>query len=134
MDAVVIKPSEKLPELGTVENPVVFFDGEDAFVSYEVSRRRGGGIAVIAFRDVTEFRVTPMNVEGLRQCRYPINAWEFNEIINAEETAGWIASKPRYWFISFNDVTIEVIFGHVTLMVHDIVGTSRQQVLLRILN
>jgi len=71
---------EAFPEIGTVENPAVFYDGRDAFVCYEASIRSGGGNVVLKFEDVIELRKTPINVEGLRECRYPVNPWAFNEV------------------------------------------------------
>lgn len=130
----VIQPPENLPDIGTVENPVTFYDGEDVFVAYEVSHRRGGGVAVVAFKGIIDFRITPMTSEGLRQCRYPIKAWRFSEIHNAAEINQWKVLKPRYWFVSFNDVTLEILFEDVTLMLHDTKATSRRQALLNALN
>lgn len=115
----VSSPKEAFPELGTVANPAVIYDGNDAFVCYETSVRAGGGNVVIKFGEVIEFRITPMNVEGLKDCRYPINPWTFNEVLEGAETTGWTALNPRFWLISFNDVTIEVLFETVSLISRD---------------
>ena len=47
-----------------------------------------------------------MNVEGLKECRYSVHPWSFNEIVGGEETSKWKALNPRFWLISFNDVMI----------------------------
>jgi hypothetical protein len=115
----VVDPQEAFPELGTVANPAVLYDGSDAFVCYEASYRAGGGNVVLKFGDIIDFHITPMNVEGLKECRYPVSPWAFNEIIGGEETAKWEVLSPRLWLISFNDVTIEVLFETVSLVCRD---------------
>lgn len=118
----VAVPREAFPELGTVSNPAVLYDGHDAFVCYEASVRAGGGNVVIKFGGVIDFRVTPMSVEGLTGCRYRVRPWAFNEIVGGEETSKWRAFNPRFWLISFNDVMIEVLFETVSLISRDTEG------------
>ncbi|OCI96433.1 hypothetical protein A6U86_34205 [Rhizobium sp. AC27/96] len=115
----VSSPQEAFPELGTVENPAVLYDGNDAFICYEASPRVGGGNVVIRFGQVIDFRIIPMNVEGLKGCRYPVNPWSFNEISQCEETSKWKALNPRFWLVSFNDVMVEVLFETVSLLSRD---------------
>ena len=114
----VSSPLEAFPELGTVTNPAVLHDGTDAFLCYEASPRAGGGNVLIKFGQVIDFRVTPMNVEGLKGCRYPAKPWAFNEILGPE-TSKWKAVNARLWLISFNDVMIEVLFETVSLVSRD---------------
>ncbi|MEF0944311.1 hypothetical protein [Rhizobium sp. BR 362] len=115
----VLIPQEAFPEIGTVENPAVFYDGNDALVCYEASIRSGGGNVVVKFGRITDFRITPVNIEGLRECRYPVNPWAFNEVIGGSEITRWRSLKPRLWLISFNDIMIEVLFETVALIGHD---------------
>lgn len=129
----VVFPQEVFPELGTVANPAVFYDGNNAFVCYEASVRAGGGNVVIKFSDVIDFRITPMNVDGLKDCRYPIKPWAFNEILDGEETSQWKVLDPRFWLISFRDVTIEILFDTVTLINHDAEGGSQHKTLINVL-
>ena len=129
----VLSPEEAFPELGTVANPAVIYDGNDAFVCYEASNRAGGGNVVIKFGDVIDFRITPVNAEGLKDCRYPVNPWTFNEVLEAAETRDWTALNPRFWLISFNDVTIEVLFETVSLVSRDTKGGSPHTTLIGIL-
>ena len=121
----VVEPKEAFPEIGTAENPAVLYDGNDAFLCYEASVRSGGGNVVLKFGNVIDFRVSPMNVEGLQECRYPIHAWHFNEVAGSEETAKWTPLSARLWLMSFNDVTIEALFETVSLIVHDVKGGRR---------
>lgn len=112
----VSTPQEDFPELGTVANPAVLYDGNDAFVCYEASVRAGGGDVVIKFGAVIDFRITPMNVEGLKECRYPVHPWTFNEIFGGKETSQSRPLNPRFWLISFNDIMVEVLFETVSLV------------------
>jgi len=73
----------------------VFFDRNDAYVCDEASLRAGGNV-VLKFGDVIDFQITPLNVEGLKECRYPIQPWAFNEILDSEETSRWKALIPRF--------------------------------------
>ncbi|MGR6431006.1 hypothetical protein ACU5AY_08820 [Rhizobium sp. PAMB 3174] len=107
---------ESFPELGTVANPAVLFDGNNAFVCYEASAAAGGGNVVLEFGNVIDFRIAPLNVEGLREYRYPIQPWAFNEIWDSEETTRWKVLSPRFWLLSFNDVTIEILFKTVSVI------------------
>ncbi|NTF32942.1 hypothetical protein G6L88_12860 [Rhizobium skierniewicense] len=115
----VSSPEEAFPELGTVANPAVIYDGNDAFVCYEASARAGGGNVVIKFGEVIDFRITPMSVERLKDCRYPVNPWTINEVLEGAEATDWKALNPRFWLISFNDITIEVLFETVSLVSRD---------------
>ncbi|MHC1548799.1 hypothetical protein [Phyllobacterium sp. K27] len=126
-------PIEALPELGTVSNPAVLYDGNDAYVCYETSDRTGGGNVVLKFGGVIDFRMTPMTAEGLRECRYPIKPWAFNEVFGGEETMRWRALDPRFWLISFNEVTIEIIFETVSIITHDGEGCTPKDTLLHTL-
>lgn len=83
----VITPHESFPEPGTVENPAAFYDGEDAFLCYATSGRLGVGNVVLRFAEVIDFRLTPLNVDGLATCQYPISPWAFNEVIESEKAA-----------------------------------------------
>lgn len=125
---------EGFPELGTVDNPAVHFDGNDAFVCYEASARAGGGNVVLRFRNVIDFHITPLNVEGLKGCRYPIQPWAFNEILDSEEASQWKALSPRFWLISFNDLTIEILFNTVSLLSRDTEGGSQHKTLINALS
>ena len=115
----VTTPHEAFPEIGTVENPAVLFDGHDAFVCYEASVRAGGGNVVLKFGAVIDFRINPETVEGLEAFRYPVAPWAFNEVEGSEETARRQVLNPRFWIISFNDVMIEVLFETVSMIHHD---------------
>jgi hypothetical protein len=113
---VVATPKENFPAIGTVANPSMFLDGRDLFLCYETALDRRGRNAVIKFSDVIDFRVSPMNVDALPECKYPIGYWAFNEILNAEELERWKVLEPRLWMISFRDITVEVIFENVELL------------------
>jgi hypothetical protein len=75
-----------------------------------------------------------MNVEGLKGCRYPVDPWAFNEIFASEEISEWKALDPRFWFISFNDVMIEVLFETVSLISRDAEGRPQHGTLIRALS
>ena len=112
--AQVVTPREAFPELGTVANPAVLYDGDSVFFCYEASVRAGGGNVVLKFAGVIDFHLTPMNVDGIGKCRYRIESYDFNEIIDCAEIDKWKILNPRFWIISFNDVTIEVLFRSVS--------------------
>jgi hypothetical protein len=130
----VTSPREAFPEPDTVCNPAVFYDGSDAFVCYEASERAGGGNVVLKFGEVIDFRVTPMNVEGLEKCRYPVEPWAFNEIFCCEETIRWKVLGARLWLISFNDVMVEVIFETVSLISRDANARSQDTTLMNVVS
>ncbi|RVH23527.1 hypothetical protein CN211_32770 [Sinorhizobium meliloti] len=123
-------PPEAFPELGTVSNPAILYDGHDVLVCYEASVRAGGGNVVIKFGEVIDFRIRPMSVHGLKECRYRVSPWAFNEIVGAEETSEWKALNPRFWLVSFNDVMIEVLFETVSLISRDTEGGPQYRTLI----
>ncbi|RUM02145.1 hypothetical protein [Rhizobium chutanense] len=130
----VVTPEEAFPHIATVGNPAAFFDGYDAFLCYEASVQPGGGNVVLKFADVIDFRITPMNVEGLRACRYPVKPWAFNEIVGSEEAAKWKVFNPRLWLISFQDITIEVLFETVSFISLDTERAVPQSTLIDVVN
>jgi hypothetical protein len=129
----VTSPQEAFPELGTVANPAVHFNANDVFICYEASERSGGGNVVLKFGDVIDFRITPMNVESLKACRYPVNPWTFNEVVGGEETTRWKALNQRLWLISFNDLMVEVLFETVSFIIRDTERDSPHRTLIRVL-
>ncbi|MDF1635129.1 hypothetical protein [Mycoplana sp. MJR14] len=129
----VQSPKENFPEVGTVANPAALYDGDDAFVCYEASGRMGGGNVVLKFNGDIDFRITPMTVEGLGKCRYPVKPWAFNEVIDVEETDQWKALNPRLWLMSFNDVMIEILFETVSLITHGPHGDPQHKTLVSVL-
>ena len=119
-------PQEDLPVIGTVENPAIFFDGSDLMLSYDVAPVAGGGVAILKFSDVIHFEKNPTNVEGLGYAKYPTKAWDFTEVFGSERTTRWKALSPRFWTISFNDVTFEIVFSKVQIVqeTRQVVGPS----------
>ncbi len=107
------RPKEDFPTIGTIEKPAMFFDGYDLLLSYDIAPVAGGGIAILKFSDVIHFEQNPTNVEGLRNALYPTKAWDFTEVCGSERTTKWKALSPRFWTISFNDVTVEIVFSEV---------------------
>ena len=128
----VIVPQELLPALDIVANPSVLYDGEDAYVCYKSADDDGGNV-VLRFSRVIDFRISPMNVDGLKGCRYPIEPWAFNEIIDGEETARWASLNPRFWLISFRDVTIEILFDTVSVVYRGRERVPQSKTLMRVL-
>ena len=107
------RPTENFPLMGTVENPALFSDGRDLFLSYDIAPAAGGGIAILKFSDVIHFEQKPINVEGLGDVASPTKPWDFTEVFGSDRTILWKALEPRFWTISFNDVTVEVVFSKV---------------------
>lgn len=130
----VVTPEEAFPKIATSSNPAAFFDGTDAFICYEVSARPSGGNVVLKFGEVIDFRITPMNVEGLRACRYPVKPWEFNEVVGSEEATKWKSFNPRLWLISFHDIMIEVLFETVSFISLDTESALPHSTLTSVLN
>jgi len=129
----VVVPMESFPEPGTVDNPAALYDGHDVVVCYEASLRAGGGNVVLRFGHVIDFRVSPVNVDALGDCRYPIEPWAFNEILGGEETSRWQVLGPRFWMISFRDVTIEILFETVAFISRDSEGGPQHKTLIKVL-
>ncbi len=112
MSVTYADPVENFPAIGTVENPSTFYDGRDLVLSYEIAPVAGGGIAVLKFHQIFDFRISPMNVEGLANAKHPTRAWAFTEVFGSDKTEYWNvkALNIRFWTISFNDVTVEIVF------------------------
>lgn len=115
---MLVTTEDSFPEIGTVENPAVLFDGTHVFVCYEASTRSGGGNVILKFAEVIDFRIAPTTSEGLSAYRYPAKPWAFNKIEGTAETARWPTLKPTFWAISFNDVMLEIVFETVSLICH----------------
>ena len=80
-----------------------------------------------------EFHDLPMNAEGMGQHRYYPNGLEFysfNECAFADELSAWRVLKPRFWVVSFNDVTLEIVFSSYELVHRSPDGVSLRQALL----
>jgi F420-0:gamma-glutamyl ligase-like protein len=110
------RPSETLPAIGTIENPALFFDGNHLMLAYAIAPVDGGGCAVLKFAGVIKFETLPMNVDGLGAAKVPVSAWAFTEVFHSEATMKWAALNPRFWTVSFTDVTLYVLFKAFTVL------------------
>lgn len=124
---------EPFPQIGTVENPALFFDGSDFFPCYDLAPASGGGTAILRFSHVVQFEKTPVDVEGLHAARYPATPWEFTEITGSDRTAKRQHLRLRFWTISFNDVTVEIVFAGVEMVQQSTEVLPPSQALLRFL-
>jgi len=116
--------SEQFPLIGTVANPAILYDEENLLLCYKIAPISGGGVAILEFRDVFDFRINPLNVEGLGNSKYPVNAWSFTEVTGADKNDKWSVLKPRFWTVSFNDLTIEILFDSVKMQMETRDDTS----------
>jgi hypothetical protein len=110
------RPVESYPSIDTVENPRFLFDGQNLFLAYEVALKEGGGCAILEFSNVLWFEKSPVNIDGLGQLGFPVEAWEFTEVIESAKTKKWAYLNPRFWTASFNDCTILIVFTAVRIV------------------
>ena len=110
-------PPENLPQISTVEGPATFIScGGDVFLSYEVAPVEGAGVVILSFSDVVHFEKNPNNIhEGLRNSKYPVSPWGFTEILGSDRNERWSHqfNPRRFWTISFNDWTVEIVFSKI---------------------
>lgn len=118
MTVTTSDPAEKLPALGTVENPAIFYDGANALLAYQVAPVDGGGSVVLACDDVFDLRILPLTVESLGEAELPARPWSITEITGSQRTAHWTHLSPRLWTLSFNDELIEIVFHNLSLADH----------------
>jgi hypothetical protein len=107
---------EDLPSIGTVRSPAFFFNGSNLLLSYEIAPISAGGVAIVEFADVLHFELLPINTRGLVDWHLPAKLWSFTEVEGADLTEEWAILKPRLWTISFNDLTIVLLFNSVRLV------------------
>lgn len=111
--------SEKLPALGTVEPPAIFYDGADVLLAYQVAPAEGGGTAVLAFRHVFDLRILPLTVESLGGHDVPARPYAITEVSGTPRTEKWRALAPRLWTLSFNDELVDITFRTVAILARD---------------
>lgn len=105
-------PQESFPQIGTVDDPAIFYEGRNLLVCYEVAPASDGGAVILKFSDVVFVEQNPNNVpEGLQNAKHPVKAWEFTEVSGSEHTERW--PTRRFWTISFNDMMVEIVFSNV---------------------
>ncbi len=114
MTVTATVPAEKLPTLGTVENPAIFYDGANALLAYQVAPVEGGGTAVLAFEDVFDLRILPLTVESLGSHNVPARPYAITEVSGTTRTEKWQALAARFWTLSFNDELVEIVFRKVS--------------------
>ncbi|UWR14617.1 hypothetical protein [Sulfitobacter sp. M368] len=116
MQTSTVQPRETLPRIGIVENPAIFSDGDDVLICYEIAPVDGGGNVILEFEGVFHFEQNSMNIRDLGKHQYPIEAWNISEILGSDRTERWRASKSRFWMIAFNDVTVEIVFQTIRIV------------------
>jgi hypothetical protein len=109
-------PQEVLPRIGTVDAPALFFDGRNLLLAYTIAPISGNGVAILKFWDIIHFECNPVNTRGLATHRYPASPWAFTEVVGSALTEEWQVLHPRFWTISFNDVTVEVLFSEMDIV------------------
>lgn len=123
-------PQEVLPQIGTVDAPALFSDGKDLLLAYDIAPISGGGTAILKFSQVIHFECNPVNTRGLATHRYPASPWAFTEVVGSDLTEEWRVLEPRFWTISFNDVTVEVLFSEVEIVDKNALGRRPPKALL----
>ena len=113
------RPPEELPPIGTVEVPVLFSDCEGLLIAYEIAPVGGGGSAILEFSGVGHFEHIPIGVEGLDRAPYPAKPWDFTEIFGSDRSDRGPILTARFWTMSFNDVTVAVVFETVRVACRD---------------
>ena len=125
-------PVEDFPVIGTVENPAVFYDGRNLFLCYQIAPISGGGNAVLKFQSVLEFHLKPLGADGVRNAEFPVRPWAITEIVGSDKTARKDGRpNPRFWTVSFNEETVEVVFETVELAFQSPAVALPQSTLLR---
>jgi len=125
------QPVERFPTIGTVENPAIFGDGESLLVCYAIAEVDHGGTATIEFQDIVSFSCLPLNVDGLHTYNTELSYWDFNEVSGDPRLATSSILSRRLWVISFNDVTLEILFGGMVGLVEVQRTTDRPEAALR---
>lgn len=122
---------QELPGIGTVKNPSVFDeDAQNTYISYEVSPKDGRGCAIIKFSGVILYKNRPITSEGLSNHEYALSPWRFNFLSDTKELSRWGALNPKHWAISFNDVTIDIVFSEFELIFIDKTSSNPTKTLL----
>jgi len=101
------------PKLAIPESPAILSDSRHLWLAYETTMEpRREMYAVVKFDDVIDYRLSPINDEGLGE--HPcisagIKVYEFNEILNSPLTLKWAVLKGRHFVVSFKDETLDVV-------------------------
>ncbi len=106
-----IKINTELPEIGIPFDPIVMFFSRRVFISYEIPPSKGK-FAILIFKHAIEFKITPINDEGIgshKFAKYGLHWYSIHEITNIEETERWKYFNPIYWVFTFKDRTFEIL-------------------------
>lgn len=125
------------PKLAIPDMPATLSDSYSLWLAYETtSEPRGSVHAVIQFSDVIDYRQSPINDEGLGQHRYAASGlkwYEFNEVLNSEETQRWKALGARHWVVTFKDGTLDVIAVSAKVIAESVSAASPMAALLSVI-
>jgi|JI8StandDraft_1071087.scaffolds.fasta_scaffold273970_1 hypothetical protein len=121
MTTPIITILKDFPEIGIPNNPIVLYNGGQLLVCYEISLT-DNKFAVIEFEGMIEYKVTPINDEGIGKHKYAkfgLNWYSIHEITNIEEIDYWKSIKPKYWVFTFQDRTVEVLGTKINIVNND---------------
>lgn len=120
MNIVTSKIWSDAPPLAIHDEPAVLFDMGELWLAYQIAP--GDGVyAVIRFKQVIEYRHTPIGDEGLGCLQYAkagLQPYSFNELFNSNEATqnSLFSSKDsrpiflgRHWVITFKDSALEIV-------------------------
>ena len=99
------------PEIAIPNDPIVLFNGNKVLLCYETIPHNEN-YAIIEYSNIIEFKVTPINDEGLGKhpyAKYGLKFYSIHIIENTLETKRWSILGAKYWVYCFKDRTFEVI-------------------------
>jgi hypothetical protein len=103
--------NKDLPEIGIPFDPICIFLSYKILIGYEIPPSKGE-FAILIFEDIIEFKITPVNDQGIGSHRFAkdgLTWYSIHEVTQIDETEKWKVLKPIYWIFTFKDRTIEVL-------------------------
>jgi len=133
MSKAIAVPWTEAPRIRIPEGPSLLSDQDALWLSYETEPEIH---AVVKFQRLIDFRLSPINDEGLG--RHPYSAsglvwYTFHEILNSAENLRWHHCGARHWVISFKDNTLDVVATDVSILSHATPAPSPLDALLVVL-
>jgi hypothetical protein len=90
----------------------LLWDSGDLWLCYAMAHTSPLCYAIVRFIDVIDYRLSPINDEGIGKHPYAkagLQFYAFNEITGSRETIEWSVLRARHWAVTFKDDTLDVV-------------------------
>lgn len=108
MNSKQLSSADHLPKIAPTGSPSIFYDRKLITISYDADSSDGGGVAILDFSGVIDFRVMSVSAEELNIYLPEALPLQTSDVKN--KNSRWSFYGLETWALSFNELTLIIVF------------------------